>query len=372
MSQIVLLLSNKANAELLSQWLGKQYEVTIGDRSLAVLQKPFDLAFVDDVFLRFCGPKIARLRQEKEPVFLPFVLLTVRQDLKQVFGQLADLFDEIIQTPVEKSELATRIKCLLRSRHYSLELQKAKSNAESALAQEKELNQLKSTFVSIVSHEFRNPLNSISGWAQLLKQYDAQLTPEKKQDLFRNIDRSISQMLLLLDDVLILGRAGVGKLNYKPSLFDLRIFCLQISQEIRMSIGDRAAIELDYTGENQVNLDPQLLQHILSNLLSNALKYSPENTPVQFAVESQTSQVIFTLRDRGIGIPEDEQKHLFDSFYRASNVGQIQGTGLGLAIVKQCVDFHGGQINFSSQPQKGTTVTVTLPQTRSSASSPQG
>jgi len=360
MSRIVLLLANPTNAELLSQWLKTRHEVISGDAEL--LQQPFDLALVDDVSLKRKSGAIAQLRQASEPVFLPFILLSSRQDLSKSLGQLTDLVDEVIQTPIEKAELATRLKCLLRSRHYSLDLQQAKSQAEQALAKEKELNQLKSTFVSIVSHEFRNPLNSISGWAQLLRQYDQQLSPEKKQDLFRNIDRGVNQMIALLDDVLIIGRAGVGKLNFEPSVFDLQVFCWQLSQEIKMGFRDRAPIEVQYQGETQVNLDCQLLTHILNNLLSNAVKYSPENEGVMLTVESQDRQVIFTVRDRGIGIPEDEQKYLFDSFYRASNVEQIQGTGLGLAIVKQCVDFHQGQITFHSQSGEGTTFTVTLPQ----------
>jgi signal transduction histidine kinase len=360
MSRIVLLLANPTNAELLSQWLGKQYDVIGGDSPL--LQQPFDLALVDDVSLKQQAGAIAQLRQASEPVFLPFVLLSSRQNLSTSLGQLTDVVDEVIQTPIEKAELATRLKCLLRSRHYSLDLQQAKHQAEQALAQEKELNKLKSTFVSIVSHEFRNPLNSISGWAQLLRQYDEKLPPEKKQDLFRNIDRGVNQMIALLDDVLIIGRAGVGKLNCEPSLFDLQSFCLQLSQEIKVGFRDRAPIELQYHGETEVTLDRQLLTHILTNLLSNAVKYSPENQAVTLTVEQQAQQVIFAIRDRGIGIPENEQKHLFDSFYRASNVGQIQGTGLGLAIVKQCVDFHQGSITFHSASGEGTTFTVTLPQ----------
>ncbi|MFP4007443.1 MAG: ATP-binding protein [Spirulinaceae cyanobacterium] len=360
MSRIVLLLANPTNAKLLSQWLGKQHEVILGNSQ--VLEQPFDLALVDDVNLKQHANAIAQLRQGSKPIFLPFVLLSSRQDLNRALAQLTDVVDEVIQTPIEKAELATRLKCLLRSRHYSLDLQEAKHRAEQALAKEKELNQLKSTFVSIVSHEFRNPLNSISGWSQLLRQYDQKLPPEKKQDLFRNIDRGVNQMIALLDDVLIIGRAGVGKLNFEPSLFDLQVFCVQLSQEIKMGFRDRASIELQYHGEAQVNLDRQLLTHILTNLLSNAVKYSPEDQRVTLTVEQQERQVIFTVRDRGIGIPENAQKHLFDSFYRASNVGSIQGTGLGLAIVKQCVDFHQGQITFHSESGEGTTFTVTLPQ----------
>jgi signal transduction histidine kinase len=361
MSRIVLLLANRTNASLLSQWLATEHETISSEDDPSVLKQPFDLGLVDGTSLERWSTVIAEVRQASEPVFLPFVLLSSRQDLSLSAGQLMNVIDEIIQTPIEKLELATRLRCLLRSRHYSLDLQAAKNRAEQALQQEKELSQLKSTFVSIVSHEFRNPLNTISGWSQILQQYGEQLPPEKKQELFRSIDRGVQQMIDLLDDVLVIGRAGVGKLKCQPTSFNLQAFCQQLSQEIRVGFSDHAPIELVYKGESQANLDRQLLNHIVSNLLSNALKYSPQDASVMFAIERDAQQVVFRVRDRGIGIPQAEQKHLFDSFYRATNVGKIQGTGLGLAIVKQCVDLHGGEISFNSETGRGTTFTIVLP-----------
>ena len=169
-------------------------------------------------------------------------------------------------------------------------------------------------------------------------------------------------MTALLDDVLLLGRAEMGKLQFNPAPLDLERFCFNLIEEIRLSTGNDRTIAFVIQGEcTKVTMDESLLRQILNNLLSNAMKYSPVGSTVYFDLFYQNRAVIFQVRDEGIGVPPEDLEKLFESFHRASNVGNIPGTGLGLAIVKQSVDLHGGAIAVASEVGVGTTFTVTLP-----------
>lgn len=238
----------------------------------------------------------------------------------------------------------------------------ADAEIRKALEQEKQLNELKSRFVSMVSHEFRNPLNAISVSAQLLERFNDKWSKEKQSDFFVRIKTSIGRMTALLDDVLLLGRAEMGKLQFNPAPLDLERFCFNLIEEIRLSTGNDRTIAFVIQGEcTKVTMDESLLRQILNNLLSNAIKYSPVGSTVYFDLFYQDRAVIFQVRDEGIGVPPEDLGKLFESFHRASNVGNIPGTGLGLAIVKQSVDLHGGAIAVASEVGVGTTFTVTLP-----------
>lgn len=238
----------------------------------------------------------------------------------------------------------------------------AEAEIRKALEQEKELSELKSRFVSMVSHEFRNPLNAISVSVQLLERFGEKWSKEKQSDFFHRIKTSVGRMTDLLDDVLLLGKAGAGKLQFKPTSLDLKSFCSNLLEEIILSTGNKNTIAFEIQGQcTTANIDESLLRYILINLLSNAIKYSPVGSTVHFDLVCQDKATIFQIKDEGIGIPLEDQQQLFQSFYRAKNVGDIPGTGLGLAIVKQCVDSHGGAIAVASKVGVGTTFTVTLP-----------
>jgi signal transduction histidine kinase len=165
-----------------------------------------------------------------------------------------------------------------------------------------------------------------------------------------------------MDDVLVIGKADAGKLEFAPKASALESFCRELVEEVQLS-ASKHNINFHWQPQccSMVYLDEKLLRHILINLLSNAIKYSPQSDRVEFEVLCQSTEVIFHVKDYGIGIPEADREHLFDSFHRATNVGNISGTGLGLAIVKKAVDIHEGTIVVNSQVGTGTTVTVTLP-----------
>lgn len=231
-----------------------------------------------------------------------------------------------------------------------------------ALQQERELNELKSRFVSMVSHELRTPLTVIRTSLELLQRYGHIAPDEKKQEYFQRCQAAIHNMNQLLGDVLTIGKAEAGKLDFSPTWLDLQQFCHDVVEDMQMDCSTSHLIAFQYQGEGQsVCVDKTLLRSILTNLLSNAIKYSPAGSTIAFEVDCSNQIATFEIQDAGIGIPLADQARLFELFHRASNVSTIRGTGLGLAIVKQCVIHHKGQITFCSQEGVGTTFTVKLP-----------
>jgi signal transduction histidine kinase len=237
---------------------------------------------------------------------------------------------------------------------------------QTSLEKEKEVSQMRSRFISMASHEFRTPLAIISSSTDILQNYSDRLTSENKQEHLEVIQKTINHTVQLLDDVLMINRAESEKMEFKPEALDIIGFCRRLKTEI-------AATSSKHTIEFSVNIseptlndilvvqfDPKLIRQILTNLLSNAMKYSPENSSIDFRLNIENDQLIFEIQDSGIGIPEKDQINLFGSFYRASNVGSISGTGLGLAIVQKCVYQHQGEITLDSEVQQGTTFRVRI------------
>lgn len=249
----------------------------------------------------------------------------------------------------------------LRTVNQTLQIRVEERTAE--LVKAKELNQFKSEFVSMLSHDIRNPLNTILLAAGLLQNHDEKLTKEKKFNHLQMIRLAIKNMAQLLDEVTFIGKADSGRLRCELVCLDLEAFCRQLVNEAQLTANDKH-LSLMFASFGQLGealWDESLLRHILGNLLSNAIKYSLPGGMVRFELIGQEEAVIFRVQDWGIGIPEENQKRLFEPFRRADNVGNIPGTGLGLAIAKKCVEAHGGEIVVNSQVGVGTTFTVTLP-----------
>ncbi|HEX5218041.1 MAG TPA: PAS domain-containing sensor histidine kinase [Verrucomicrobiae bacterium] len=248
-----------------------------------------------------------------------------------------------------------------RVRERTAELTEAKRELVKALAQEKELSQMKTSFVNLVSHEFRTPLSVIVSSADILENYFDRLKPEQRIGHLQDIRYSTQQMTKLMEEVLLLGKVEAGKMVFKPEPIDLAGFCQRLVDEQRSATSRKCPILLELKDlEATAHSDEALLRHIFTNLLSNAVKYSPAGSQVHFSIHREESEAVFEVRDHGIGIPAEDQKRLFQAFHRASNVGGIAGTGLGLVIVKRCVDLHGGTIAVESEPQRGTTFVVRL------------
>ncbi len=239
---------------------------------------------------------------------------------------------------------------------------RARAEIQNALNKERELNQLKSSFIAMVSHEFRTPMTGIRVAASLLQDYGEKATNNQKAKFLERIQASVDEMLELLDELLLLDSSQAGGLRYEPIAFDLEQLCRELAETIQFNAGNSHRIVVDYRGGcSTAEMDAVLLRHILTNLLSNAIKYSPHGEDILFSLHCRDNIAVFQVEDRGIGIAQKDRERLFEPFYRCSNVGQISGTGLGLSIVQQCVELHQGKIEVESQLGKGTTFIVSLP-----------
>jgi signal transduction histidine kinase len=213
----------------------------------------------------------------------------------------------------------------------------------------------------MTSHEFRTPLATILSSAELLEHYSSRLPPEDQKDLFQSVRTAVERMTKMLDNVLIIGRAEAQMLEFKPAPTDLSGFCEGLAGEMQLTAGARHRLDYSYEGaRGPVKVDEKLLRHVLVNLISNAIKYSPQGGQVEFRVRLAGDEVTFEIADRGIGIPQEDHARLFETFHRARNVGNISGTGLGLAIVRKSLDLHGGTIRFDSAPGRGTRFHVAI------------
>lgn len=240
-------------------------------------------------------------------------------------------------------------------------LEFAKEEVSQSLNKEKELNLLKSRFVSIASHEFRTPLTSIQLSAGLIERYAETLNSPNIAKHVSKIKHSVSNLTVILNDFLSLEKLEAGKEQPNIASFDLVKLAEDITEEMQQIAKQHQNIIYQHTGiSSMIRLDQNLLKGCIINLISNAIKYSGENTFIDFTTEIANKQCIITIKDNGIGIPEKDQKHLFEAFFRAHNTGTIPGTGLGLNIVARYVDLMGGSVNFESTVSQGTIFIITF------------
>ncbi|NCJ05078.1 PAS domain S-box protein [Synechococcales cyanobacterium C] len=241
------------------------------------------------------------------------------------------------------------------------ERKRAEADVRNALEKEKELNEMKSRFVTMTSHEFRTPLATILSSSELLEHYGHKWGDEKKAHHLHQIQTSVKHMTSMLDDVLLISKSEAGKLGFSPVSMHLTQFFAEIVEELQITTSCHQICLQVHDLCEPVAADPKLLRQILNNLLFNAIKYSPQGGNIYLDLSGNEAHYRFSVKDEGIGIPEVDQQQMFSSFHRASNVGNISGTGLGLAIVKKAVDLHQGQIDFQSTVGVGTTFTIELP-----------
>ncbi|GAX35927.1 scytonemin biosynthesis sensor histidine kinase [Nodularia sp. NIES-3585] len=235
------------------------------------------------------------------------------------------------------------------------------SDLNLALAQAKQLSELRARFLAMVCHQFRTPLNIVSFSNSLLKQQVDKHTQQKIQPLIEHIEKAIEQISQMLDDTLFFAKAETAKISFEPEPIDLIEFCNNLVAQMDMSMSQKSIEFVSQFDYLTAYVDAKLLEPILKNLLENAIKYSPSNLSVDFMLACENGQLIFQVKDQGIGIPLTDQQSLFEPFYRGSNIKNIPGTGLGLSIIKTLVDLHGGQVVLESEVGVGTTFTVMLP-----------
>lgn len=306
-------------------------------------------------FIQRLGPAIQEDTQEK---------------LEQVFAgqhlsfhiQFGDQHYEINCVPLENAEGV--IDKILVVEHNVTTLTKAKQEAQVALEREQELGELKSRFVSMASHEFRTPLATVLSSANLLERYlqQPEVNIESCEKHTRRIKGAVSNLTGILNDFLSLDKLESGLIASNPVDLDV----LQLGNDVvdEMSANLKSGQTINFTNEgleDTMRFDRQIIHNVMLNLVSNAIKYSPEGSVIRFSAVRLQNHLEIEVEDQGMGIPKSDQKHLFDRFFRATNATNIQGTGLGLHIVAKYIEFLGGTIRFESEEEKGTTFYVSLP-----------
>lgn len=378
--KILLVDDTPENLRLLSSTLKRKgYDVRSsinGRMALSVIHNIMpDLVLLDIMMPGLDGYEVCkRLKQDERTRDIPIIFISAISDVLDKVKAFQAGGVDYITKPFQIEEVLVRVENQMRLRNLQKRLEeqnirlqqeicdrrRAEEQALEALIKEKEFSELKSRFVSTISHEFRTPLTMIQSSSELLEYYDCSET--ERLERLHQIQSAVQHMTNLLEDVLLMGQTEAQKLRLYPSRFNLTEVCQKVVTDIQLTAQPQHRIQLiDRNPKQEVYLDQKLLRQILYNLLSNAIKYSPKGGDVELILSHQDAFVVLQVRDRGIGIPKADQVKLFESFHRASNVGTTPGTGLGLAIVKKCVDLQQGFIFVESEIDVGTTFTVKLP-----------
>jgi len=241
------------------------------------------------------------------------------------------------------------------------ELEKTKKNLNKALEKERELNELKSRFVSMASHEFRTPLTTMMSSLSLVTKYGEQADSDNQSKHVNKIKASIHNLTDILNDFLSLSKLEEGKVEITLEEFNLEEYIQEIINELKPMAKANQTFAYSHLGMTVVNLDKKLLKNILFNLISNALKFSPDGGTIEIKTSVNTYETVIIVKDSGIGIPEEDQEHLFERFFRGKNATHIQGTGLGLNIVNKYASLMNGELSFVSIENKGTTFELCIP-----------
>ncbi len=248
---------------------------------------------------------------------------------------------------------------ILKETMYQLEA--SKEELSIALEKEKELNDMKSRFVTMASHEFRTPLSTILSSASLISKYKISEEEDKRSKHVTRIKSAVSNMTLILNDFLSAGKLEEGKISTNLVSFNIPNYINESLSELSNFLKSGQTVNYKHEGDEDFVSDKQFLKNLIINLVSNSSKFSPENKSIDIITINKNSELFITVKDNGMGIPVDEQKNLFERFFRAKNALNIQGTGLGLNIVAKYIEILNGTITFESELNKGTTFYITLP-----------
>jgi PAS domain S-box-containing protein len=297
----------------------------------------FAIAFIVDITHRKQIEENMRLQQ---------------QQLEQVTNEIRSLNSEL-EMKVEERTL------ILKEALQKLE--ESQSELSEALDKERQLNEIKSRFVSMASHEFRTPLSTVLSSASLLAKYTKAEDQERRDKHINRIKDAVKNLNDILEDFLSLGKLDEGKVAAIPTPFDIKDFIEETIDDVKGLLKNGQNINYRHDGPTIVNSDKKLLKNILLNLTSNAIKFSNENSDVNIYSKVEAGEAVVSVEDKGIGISQEDQQHLFSSFFRGKNAINIQGTGLGLHIVKRYLDLLGGDLQMKSVLNEGTTITINIP-----------
>jgi PAS domain S-box-containing protein len=309
---------------------GSEFPVEVSLSPFSTSEGDFVVAFVVDI--------TTRKRQEND-------LRTANEEIQKLNTELE------MRVTRRTQELAETL----------LKLETTQKEVVRALEKERELNDMKSKFVTIASHEFRTPLATILSSASLIGRYMHTEEDEKRQKHVQRIKSAVNNLTEILNDFLSIGKLEEGRMQSIPVEMDMPSCCSELMDEIKGVCKEGQQIFYQHEGVPNAWLDKHLVRNVLINLLSNAIKYSESHTPIWLRTRVDDAGAHFEIQDQGIGIPESDQTNIFERFFRAHNAGNAQGTGLGLNIVKKYIDLMKGEISFTSQPGQGSTFFVSLP-----------
>jgi PAS domain S-box-containing protein len=280
----------------------------------------------------------------------------LRQSEEQLIVYAAELEEKV------QDRTKALNKTIIRLEEEVKERKKAEEDVRRSLDRERELNELKTKFVSIASHEFRTPLSAVMSSASLVKKYKENGELSKVDKHVERIKSAVHHLTQILNDFLSLGKLEEGRVDIQSENIDLDAFMSDVQEDVKAVLKEGQEFVVIFNG-NAANLDsdPRILRNIMFNLISNASKYSGPHKKITLYCSGLGDQIIFKVEDEGIGIPPEDQKHLFERFFRASNSGNIEGTGLGLNIVKRYTELLNGGITFNSEYGKGSTFIVSIP-----------
>lgn len=279
-------------------------------------------------------------------------MLMQQKELEKVSNELRQLNTEL-EAKVEERTIILK-EALQQLEHSQIELSEA-------LDKEKQLNEIKSRFLSMASHEFRTPLSTVLSSASLLAKYKKTEEQDKRDRHVEKIKNSVKHLNDLLEDFLSLGKLDEGKVDTHNSEFDIKELVEETVDEMKGLAKENQDIVLKFDGHTKGTTDKKLLKNVLINLIGNAIKFSEPNTSIDVTCVSEKNNLSIAVADKGIGISKKDQEHLFSSFFRGANAINIQGTGLGLHIVHRYLTLLGGDIHLQSELNRGTTVTFTIP-----------
>ncbi len=302
------------------------------------------------------------VRANSTTQLIPFIFLTAKASPDAIRKGMHLGADDYLTKPFARTDLLDAIQTRLRRRAIREDENKRQIEAfKDALSLERSQRLLQFKLVAMFSHDFRTPLSTIMTSTRLLRDYASRMDEARREAQLDRIEVSTHKLIQMLDDMLLVAQIESGKFEFTPEPTDLAEFIQQIVEEYQAvySMTHQIILETHFVGSALV--DQRLVRQIASNLISNAIKYSPQGKEVRISLDSAEDRYVFVVQDQGIGIPEADQDTLFEAFERGSNVGNISGTGLGLATVQQAVEWHKGSLTFSSTEGVGTTFTVTLP-----------
>jgi PAS domain S-box-containing protein len=283
----------------------------------------------------------------------------IEENMRMQQRQLEQVTDEIRSLNADLEMKVEERTLILKEALQKLE--ESQSELSEALDKERQLNEIKSRFVSMASHEFRTPLSTVLSSASLLAKYTKAEDQDRRNKHIFRIKDAVKNLNDILEDFLSLGKLDEGKVTALPTPFDLKDFIEETIDDVRGLIKHGQQITYDHEGPTVVNSDKKLLKNILLNLTSNAIKFSHENSDVNIYSKVESGEATISVADKGIGISQEDQQHLFSSFFRGKNAINIQGTGLGLHIVKRYLDLLAGDLQIKSVLNEGTTITINIP-----------